>query len=82
MIIAVTLIISGEAYFEVFHDSENPFIVHTSSLNIKVLGTIFNVMAHDNKLIEEVVLNTGMIEVLAKDEKKMIVASARSKTNH
>lgn len=35
--------ITGEAYFEVQHDSRAPFVVRTNGLDIKVLGTKFNV---------------------------------------
>jgi ferric-dicitrate binding protein FerR (iron transport regulator) len=41
--------VTGEAYFEVFHDASKPFVVSNGSMNIKVLGTHFNVNAfHDN----------------------------------
>ena len=35
----------GEAYFDVKKDARKPFVVRTSKLNIKVLGTTFNVKA-------------------------------------
>lgn len=38
---SVTL--SGEAFFEVRHDSLHPFVVHTSGTLVRVLGTSFNV---------------------------------------
>lgn len=37
--------LDGEAYFEVVHDRRHPFIVRAGELNIKVLGTKFNVNA-------------------------------------
>jgi len=36
----------GEAYFKVSKDEKNPFIVHTNDLNIRVLGTGFNVSSY------------------------------------
>ena len=36
----------GEAYFEVTKDEQRPFIVHSGSSNIKVLGTRFNINAY------------------------------------
>ncbi|MGQ1785214.1 MULTISPECIES: FecR family protein [unclassified Saccharicrinis] len=36
----------GEAYFEVAHNPEKPFIVKTNNLSIKALGTAFNVNAY------------------------------------
>lgn len=45
--------LDGEAFFEVTKNAHQPFIVHTSSLDVKVLGTKFNVKAyHDEKVIE------------------------------
>ena len=38
--------LSGEAYFEVAKDPVKPFIVQTSDMNVRVLGTHFNVMAY------------------------------------
>lgn len=37
------VILEGEAFFEVVHQAERPFIVHTGKLSINVLGTEFNV---------------------------------------
>lgn len=35
--------VTGEAYFEVTHDASRPFIVNNGSMDIRVLGTHFNV---------------------------------------
>ena len=40
--------LAGEAYFKVTSNKKFPFIVHTSSGNVKVLGTTFNVRAYDS----------------------------------
>jgi transmembrane sensor len=37
--------LSGEAFFEVAPDKEAPFVVHTAALDVRVLGTAFNVEA-------------------------------------
>ena len=49
-----TVHLSGEAYFEVYHD-ERPFIVHTDGVAIEILGTKFNVQAYEEESIEVVV---------------------------
>ncbi len=54
----------GEAYFDVAKDSELPFIVETSQIKIKVLGTQFNVNAYDDT--QSVVLVSGSVGVTAK----------------
>ncbi len=47
------LILEGEGYFEVAHNPQKPFVVKTGKLNIKALGTIFNVQGYsDNDVIE------------------------------
>jgi len=49
--------LSGEAYFEVAHDSERPFIVHCFNQTVQVLGTSFNIKAYanENKVITTLV---------------------------
>jgi hypothetical protein len=52
---SVTL--TGEAYFEVTKNKHLPFIVHTNGVNVKVLGTHFNVSAYgDEKDIKTTLL--------------------------
>lgn len=60
--------LSGEAYFDVAHDKTRPFIVHTSGIDIKVLGTSFNVKAFDVDPTIEATLIRGMIQVVKKNE--------------
>lgn len=43
--------LSGEAYFEVMHDEEHPFIVETEGVDVKVYGTRFNVNTYDKMKI-------------------------------
>ena len=35
--------LDGEAYFDVTHDAQHPFIVTTPAFRVRVLGTVFNV---------------------------------------
>jgi transmembrane sensor len=45
--------LDGEAFFDVVANAEKPFVVHTSSIKIKVLGTSFNVKSYpEEKTIE------------------------------
>jgi len=51
----------GEAYFKIEHDQEMPFIVKTDHINVKVLGTEFNVRAYDDENYVETVLVRGKV---------------------
>lgn len=55
--------LSGEGYFEVQHDQSMPFIVITGQLNIKVLGTEFNVRAYEGEEVVETVLVNGKVAI-------------------
>ncbi|MCD8194668.1 MAG: FecR family protein, partial [Tannerellaceae bacterium] len=57
--------LEGEAYFEVAANPEKPFIVHTSQLEVKVLGTEFNVKSYPEESNVEVSLLGGKVEVTA-----------------
>ncbi|MEG1544656.1 MAG: FecR domain-containing protein [Tannerellaceae bacterium] len=50
--------LDGEAFFEVAHDEKAPFVVATEKMDIKVLGTKFNVFAYKGR--DE--FNTSLIE--------------------
>lgn len=56
--------LNGEGYFEVTHNSHKPFIIQTGELEIKVLGTSFNVHAFEDDELSKIALFTGKVEVL------------------
>ncbi len=60
----------GEAFFDVTHNAEKPFIIHTSKMDIKVLGTAFNVRCYPDENKMETSLLRGSIEVTLKDRYK------------
>ncbi|MCD6598243.1 MAG: FecR domain-containing protein [Bacteroidales bacterium] len=55
--------LEGEAYFEVAKNKIQPFVVNTGELNIKVLGTHFNVSAYVNESSIETILLEGSVAV-------------------
>jgi len=65
--------LSGEAFFDVVHNKEIPFHVNTRNLDIKVLGTTFNVIANEDENTEEIVLQTGKVDVSSKSGKQLAV---------
>ena len=55
--------LTGEGFFEVAHNSEMPFIVKTGSLNIKALGTRFNVQAYPDDDVIATTLVDGKVVI-------------------
>jgi len=53
--------LEGEAFFEVSKDKKHPFIVQANDLNIRVLGTHFNVSNYSEDAKTEVVLIEGSV---------------------
>ena len=60
--------LDGEAYFEITRDSLKPFIVKSKKLDIKVLGTRFNVKAYGMDEMTDVTLVSGKVNVSLRDE--------------
>ena len=63
----------GEAYFEVQHDAQAPFVVSTNGLDIKVLGTRFNIRNDDNDHRITTVLLEGAVKAYASGDEKAAV---------
>ncbi len=55
--------LEGEAFFDIVKDEERPFIIHAAAIDIKVLGTAFNVKAYPDDKKTETSLIRGKIEV-------------------
>lgn len=55
--------LTGEAYFDVKHDPAHPFIIQSGNINIRVLGTVFNVKAYTEDATVETTLLSGKVEV-------------------
>ena len=52
----------GEAFFDVVKNGK-PFHVKTDNLDVQVMGTTFNVIAYENDATEEVILQTGKVNI-------------------
>lgn len=57
------VILEGEGFFEVKANKEKPFIVSTSTYDVKALGTSFNVHAYNQSKEFETALLTGKVEI-------------------
>jgi len=81
----------GEAFFDVTKDSSHPFIIHTNVIDIKVLGTAFNVKSYPGDQNTETSLIRGKVEVTLKNRsnekvylnpnEKLVVANNSSFVN-
>ncbi|SMB80147.1 FecR family protein [Hymenobacter roseosalivarius DSM 11622] len=57
--------LDGEAYFEVQHNAQKPFLVETQQMDVQVLGTSFNVTAYPGEQTSSAVLVNGSIGLIA-----------------
>jgi ferric-dicitrate binding protein FerR (iron transport regulator) len=53
--------LTGEAYFDIKHDSRQPFLVHAGQITTRVLGTAFNIKS-EGRLIQ-VTVTRGKVKV-------------------
>ena len=61
-------LVEGQAFFDVKHETEHPFIVKTKNLNITVLGTSFDVSSYKKTGNTRVSVVTGKVGITMPDE--------------
>ena len=67
------VVLEGEAFFDVVENEEVPFIVKThAGMDIKVLGTTFNVKSYPEDARIETTLVTGKVEVVERNDNKTV----------
>lgn len=59
-----TVILSGQAYFEIAPDPGHPFIVKVDEMEVRVLGTSFDIMAYKDEQVVSTTLVDGAVKVL------------------
>lgn len=75
-----TVKLDGQAYFEVVHDKNIPFVVETVKGSIEVLGTKFDVMAYSDSKEFETALMEGQVKVdLASDKTQCLILEPDTK---
>ena len=67
--------LSGEAYFDVTH-STIPFIVRSKNMDVKVLGTTFNMMVYPEEPVINTTLISGKVIVTCHSDKDSITQTA------
>lgn len=55
--------VNGEVFLDVTPNSKQPFIVRTSEIAIRVMGTQFNVQAYEEDAETQVVLASGAVQI-------------------
>jgi transmembrane sensor len=60
--------LSGEAFFDVARNDRVPFLIHTGTIDITVLGTAFNVKAYPGEKNVETALVRGLIEITTRHD--------------
>ena len=76
--------LTGEAYFDVAKDKDHPFRVHTPTVDILVLGTIFDIRSYSKEYNTETSLFQGSVEVTLRNnpDKKIILHPEEKITVH
>lgn len=54
--------LTGEAFFEIKHDVQKPFIITVNNVAVEVVGTSFNVQGYDSRKEIEVTVQTGAVK--------------------
>ena len=55
--------LTGEAYFKVARNADIPLVVNAGSINVKAIGTEFNIKAYDEEGTVETTLIEGKVEI-------------------
>ncbi|MCK4361622.1 MAG: FecR family protein, partial [Bacteroidales bacterium] len=64
--------LEGEAFFDVSHNRNKPFIVTTSLIQVEVLGTEFNISSYPDDETIETTLVTGTVKITSKNAKSKL----------
>jgi ferric-dicitrate binding protein FerR (iron transport regulator) len=69
------IFVRGEAYLDVTPNANWPFIVKTDHLDVKVLGTEFNIKSYPDEINSSVVLVKGSVQAIVKSQKILMRAN-------
>jgi len=72
----------GEAFFDVYHDKNKPFIIKTTGLDVKVLGTRLNVYSYADENYQEITLESGEIELIKREGDREISITSMKPGQH
>jgi transmembrane sensor len=71
--------LTGEAFFSVTPDKNKPFVIVVNDVEVKVVGTSFNIKAVNGQT--EVIVKTGVVQVTKRDKTIMLTPQEKLITN-
>lgn len=66
--------IDGEAFLDITHNENRPFIVKSKDFQVEVLGTSFNFMAYESDNVHHVVLVSGTVKVKSESAREAMLS--------
>ncbi len=72
----------GEAFFDVEPDAEKPFIISAKGVNIRVLGTSFNIRSYEEDAHTSVAVRSGVVRVTSLDGSQEIMLRENDLANY
>ena len=76
-----TVILNGQAYFEIAPNAKQPFIVKVNEMEVQVLGTSFDIMAYNDEQLVNTTLIEGAVKVLQGETSALLHPGQQSKLN-
>lgn len=73
--------LTGEGYFEVSANHEKPFKVKVNDIEVKVLGTHFNIMAYKDELSVNTSLLEGSVEIRKQNKSTILKPGQQAQVN-
>lgn len=69
----------GEGYFQVKRNVNTPFLINAKGLQVRVLGTTFNLSVRDTERTAELALEEGCVSLLSTKTNKKIILKVNQK---
>lgn len=71
--------LTGEAYFDIKQVASRPFIIHAEKMDVRVLGTTFNVRSYKEEDFAETAVISGAVEVVVKEGQQVLKVTPNEK---
>ena len=72
----------GEAFFDVRHNKQRPFIIKTVGLEVRVLGTRLNIHSYPNDDYQEITVESGSVELVHREHGQEILVTEMQPGQH